>query len=277
MTMGAEEIRAFVTHLAVDRGVAAATQNQALAAVLFLFNQVLRKQVGYVDEIVRAKVPRKLPVVLTPEEVRQIVGRLEGIQRLCALLMYGSGLRVIETVSLRVKDIDFGRNEITVRAGKGGKDRRVPLPCAVEPGLRAQFARVERQFGLDLRAGLRGAALPTALVVKYPDADRELGWQYVFPAKRIYVEAKSGIRRRHHYHETALQRAFTTAVREARILKRATCHSLRHSFATHLLETGTDIRTIQELLGHTDLRTTMIYTHVLNRGALGVRSPADRL
>ena len=277
MTMGAEEIRAFVTHLAVDRGVAAATQNQALAAVLFLFNQVLRKQVGYVDEIVRAKVPRKLPVVLTPEEVRQIVGRLEGIQRLCALLMYGSGLRVIETVSLRVKDIDFGRNEITVRAGKGGKDRRVPLPCAVEPGLRAQFARVERQFGLDLRAGLRGAALPAALVVKYPNADRELGWQYVFPAKRIYVEAKSGIRRRHHYHETALQRAFTTAVREARILKRATCHSLRHSFATHLLETGTDIRTIQELLGHTDLRTTMIYTHVLNRGALGVRSPADRL
>jgi len=277
MTMGAEEIRDFVTHLAVDRGVAAATQNQALAAVLFLFNQVLRKQVGYVDEIVRAKVPRKLPVVLTPEEVRQILGRLEGIQRLCALLMYGSGLRVIETVSLRVKDIDFGRNEITVRAGKGGKDRRVPLPCAVEPGLRAQFARVERQFGLDLRAGLRGAALPTALVVKYPNADRELGWQYVFPAKRIYVEAKSGIRRRHHYHETALQRAFTTAVREARILKRATCHSLRHSFATHLLETGTDIRTIQELLGHTDLRTTMIYTHVLNRGALGVRSPADRL
>ena len=277
MTMGAEEIRAFVTHLAVDRGVAAATQNQALAAVLFLFNQVLRKQVGYVDEIVRAKVPRKLPVVLTPEEVRQIVGRLEGIQRLCALLMYGSGLRVIETVSLRVKDIDFGRNEITVRAGKGGKDRRVPLPCVVEPGLRAQFARVERQFGLDLRAGLRGAALPAALVVKYPNADRELGWQYVFPAKRIYVEAKSGIRRRHHYHETALQRAFTTAVREARILKRATCHSLRHSFATHLLETGTDIRTIQELLGHTDLRTTMIYTHVLNRGALGVRSPADRL
>ena len=277
MTMGAEEIRAFVTHLAVDRGVAAATQNQALAAVLFLFNQVLRKQVGYVDEIVRAKVPRKLPVVLTPEEVRQIVGRLEGIQRLCALLMYGSGLRVIETVSLRVKDIDFGRNEITVRAGKGGKDRRVPLPCAVEPGLWAQFARVERQFGLDLRAGLRGAALPAALVVKYPNADRELGWQYVFPAKRIYVEAKSGIRRRHHYHETALQRAFTTAVREARILKRATCHSLRHSFATHLLETGTDIRTIQELLGHTDLRTTMIYTHVLNRGALGVRSPADRL
>ena len=277
MTMGAEEIRDFVTHLAVDRGVAAATQNQALAAVLFLFNQVLRKQVGYVDEIVRAKVPRKLPVVLTPEEVRQILGRLEGIQRLCALLMYGSGLRVIETVSLRVKDIDFGRNEITVRAGKGGKDRRVPLPCAVEPGLWAQFARVERQFGLDLRAGLRGAALPAALVVKYPNADRELGWQYVFPAKRIYVEAKSGIRRRHHYHETALQRAFTTAVREARILKRATCHSLRHSFATHLLETGTDIRTIQELLGHTDLRTTMIYTHVLNRGALGVRSPADRL
>jgi len=183
MTMGAEEIRDFVTHLAVDRGVAAATQNQALAAVLFLFNQVLRKQVGYVDEIVHAKVPRKLPVVLTREEVRQIVGRLEGIQRLCALLMYGSGLRVIETVSLRVKDIDFGRNEITVRAGKGGKDRRVPLPCAVEPGLRAQFARVERQFGLDLRAGLRGAALPTALVVKYPNADREIGMAIRFSGK----------------------------------------------------------------------------------------------
>ena len=275
--MGDAEIREFITYLAVEKRVAPATQNQALAAVLFLFNQVMRKQIGFVQGIVHSKTSRKLPTVLAPDEVRRIVEKLTGTPRVCALLMYGSGLRVLEVVSLRVKDLDFIRKEIVIRAGKGDRDRRVPLPESVAPTLRAQLKRVERQFGLDLRAGLRGAALPGALSIKYPTADRQLGWQYVFPSRRVYTEAETRARRRHHYHESALQRAFATAVRQARITKRASCHSLRHSFATHLLETGTDIRTIQELLGHTDLRTTMIYTHVLNRGALGVKSPADWL
>ena len=277
ITMGDAEIREFITHLAVDRRVAPATQNQALAAVLFLFNQVLRKQIGYVEGIVRSKTTRKLPVVLAPDEVRKILEHLTGTRRLCALLMYGSGLRVLEAVSLRVKDVDFARTEIIVRAGKGDKDRRVPLPESIAPALRKQILRVEKQFALDLRAGLRGAALPGALSTKYPNADKQLEWQYVFPAQRVYTEATTRIRRRHHCHESNIQRAFAIAVRAARVRKRATCHSLRHSFATHLLESGTDIRTIQELLGHTELRTTMIYTHVLNRGAMGVKSPADQL
>lgn len=276
-TMGDAEIREFITHLAVNDRVAPATQNQALAAILFLFRQILRKQVGFVEGIVHSKTSRKLPVVLAADEVRRVLERLVGTPRLCAILMYGSGLRVHEAVSLRIKDVDFTRSEITVRAGKGNKDRRVPLPQSVVGALRKQLQRVEKQFALDLRAGLRGAALPGALSTKYRNADRELAWQYVFPAKRVYVEAQTGARRRHHYHASALQRAVATAVREARLTKHATCHSLKHSFATHLLENGTDIRTIQELLGHTDLRTTMIYTHVLNRGAMGVRSPADRL
>lgn len=277
ITMGDAEIREFITHLAVNDKVAPATQNQALAAILFLFKHVLRKDVGFVEGIVHSKTARKLPVVLATDEVRAILDRLVGVPRLCAVLMYGSGLRVHEAVSLRIKDVDFERSEIVVRAGKGNKDRRVPLPQSVAGALRKQFQRVEKQFALDLRAGLRGAALPGALSTKYPNADRELSWQYVFPARRVYREATTGIRRRHHYHQTALQRAVATAVRGARLTKRATCHSLRHSFATHLLESGTDIRTIQELLGHTDLRTTMIYTHVMNRGAMGVKSPADRL
>ncbi len=277
ITMGDAEIREYLTHLAVDRQVAPATRNQALAAILFLFHRVLRKRVGYVEEIVHSKASRKLPVVLAPDEVRRILDRLRGPSRLCAVLMYGSGLRVLEAASLRVKDVDFARSEIIVRAGKGDKDRRVPLPESAAPALRQQIQKVEKQFAHDLAGGLRGAALPGALSTKYLTADRHLAWQYVFPAQRIYTEPKTGVRRRHHYHQSAIQRAFATAVREARITKRATCHSLRHSFATHLLEGGTDIRTIQELLGHTDLRTTMIYTHVLNRGAMGVTSPADRL
>ena len=277
ISMGDAEIREFITHLAVTDRVAPATQNQALAAILFLFKRVLRKPVGFVEGIVHSKTSRKLPVVLMPDEVRRILEKLVGTPRLCAVLMYGSGLRVHEAVSLRVKDVDFARSEITVRAGKGNKDRRVPLPQSVAGALRKQILRVEKQFARDLGAGLRGAALPGALLTKYPNADRELAWQYVFPAQRVYTEAKTGIRRRHHYHQSAVQRAVAIAVREAHLTKPATCHSLRHSFATHLLENGTDIRTIQELLGHTDLRTTMIYTHVLNRGAMGVKSPADHL
>jgi integron integrase len=276
-TMGDAEIREFVTHLAVERNVAHATQNQALAALLFLFKQVLRKPIGFVEGILHAKDSRKLPIVLSVEEVRRIVELLEGPPRLCALLMYGSGLRVMETVSLRVKDVDFDRGEIVVRSGKGNKDRRVPLPASIAPALREQIVKVERQLARDIRAGYRGAALPGSLGLKYPNADLQLAWQWVFPAARVYTEPKSGLRRRHHSHATALQRSLTAAVMKAGITKRATCHSLRHSFATHLLEGGTDIRTIQELMGHSDLRTTMIYTHVLNRGAMGVKSPADNL
>lgn len=275
--MGEREIAAFLGHLAVERDVSSSTQNQALSALLFLYRHVLGQPVGYVAGVVRAKGRRRLPVVLSESEVRLVLAHLRGIPRLCATLLYGSGLRLTECLSLRVKDIDFHRGEIAVCGGKGGKDRRVPLPMILVPDLRKHLDRVREQFRRDLRAGLRGAALPGALGRQSPRADAEWSWQWVFPAARPSVEAGTGIRRRNHLHDTALQRAFTTAVRAAGLAKRATCHSLRHSFATHLLEGGADIRTIQELLGHTDLRTTMIYTHVVHRGGLGVRSPADRL
>jgi integron integrase len=275
--MGEREIAAFLGHLAVERRVSSSTQNQALSAILFLYRHVLGQPVGYLAGVVRAKGRRRLPVVLSEAEIRAVLARLRGVSRLCATLLYGSGLRVTECLSLRVQDIDFDRSEILVRSGKGGKDRRVPLPMVVLPDLRRHLRRVREQFHKDLRTGLRGAALPGALGCKFPHADMDWSWQWVFPAGRSHLEAGTAIRRRHHLHDTALQRAFTTAVRSAGLTKRATCHSLRHSFATHLLEGGADLRTIQELLGHTDLRTTMIYTHVLNRGGLGIRSPADRL
>lgn len=275
--MGEPEIAAFLTHLASDRGVSAATQNQALQAILFLYRHVLVKPIGLVDGVERAKRGRRLPVVLSVSEVRAILSELRNVPRLCAALMYGSGLRVLECVSLRVKDLDFDRSEITVRCAKGNKDRRVPLPHTVVPALRSHLRQVEAGFRRDLADGLRGAPLPGALGVKLPMADLDWGWQYVFPASRPYQEPGTGIKRRHHLHETVVQRALTAAVRASGISKRATCHSLRHSFATHLLESGSDIRTIQELLGHSDVRTTMIYTHVLNRGGMGVRSPFDAL
>lgn len=225
----------------------------------------------------RAKRPRRLPVVLLPVEVRSVLSHLSGVPRVCGILMYGSGLRISECVSIRVKDVDFDRFEITVRAGKGNKDRRAPLPYVAIPILRKHLDRVRRQFQRDLARGLTGAPLPDALERKLPRGSREWAWQWVFPAARVYVERGSGLRRRHHYHESAVQRAVTAAVRASGIQKRATCHSFRHSFATHLLESGSDIRTIQELLGHTDIRTTMVYTHVLNRGGLAVASPADKL
>lgn len=276
-TMGEPEIAEFLTHLASDKHVSASTQNQALQAILFLYREVLARPVGLVSGVTRAKRGRRLPVVLSPDEVRSILSRMRGVPRLCAVLLYGSGLRLLECLSLRVKDIDFDRVEIMVRSGKGDKDRRVPLPRTAVPALRVHLGRVKAQFNRDLAAGARGAPLPGALGRKLPNADREWVWQYVFPATRLYREAVTGIRRRHHLHETVIQRAFTVAVRASGIAKRATCHTLRHSFATHLLESGSDIRTIQELLGHSDVRTTMVYTHVLNRGGLGVSSPADRL
>ncbi len=277
MVMGEREISAFLTHLATVNKVSASTQNQALHALLFLYRIVLGQPMGAGMQFPRAKRPQRLPVVLSPREVREVIGQMTAVPRLCATLMYGSGLRVSECVALRVKDVDFDRMEILVRAGKGNKDRRVPLPVTAVPELRRHLERVRRQFHRDLAAGLRGPALPEALGRKIPGANRDWAWQWVFPAARAYVEVATAVRRRHHLHETVLQRAMTSAVRSSGISKRATCHSLRHSFATHLLEGGADIRTIQELLGHSNLRTTMIYTHVLNKGGLGVQSPADRL
>jgi integron integrase len=275
--MGEQEIAAFLNHLATEGRVSASTQNQALHALLFLYRHILCRDLGLIPGLTPAKRGRRLPVVLSLNEVRSILSRMRGVSRLCASLMYGSGLRVSECTQLRVKDIDFDRSEIMVRAGKGDKDRRVPLPRLVLPALRVQLERVRTQFDKDLRSGVTGAPLPGALERKLQNASRDWSWQYVFPAARIYVERETGKRRRHHIHESAIQRAVTHAVRASGIPKHATCHALRHSFATHLLENGSDIRTIQELLGHRSLQTTMIYTHVLNRGSLGVQSPADRL
>jgi integron integrase len=275
--MGEPEISAFLNHLATEGRVSASTQNQALHALLFLYRHILCRDMGLIPGLTPAKRGRRLPVVLSVSEVRSILSRMRGVARLCASLMYGSGLRLSECTELRVKDIDFDRNEIMVRVGKGDKDRRVPLPRLATTALKIQMERVRKQFERDLRSGVMGAPLPGALEQKMPNADRDWGWQYVFPAARVYVDPASGKRRRHHIHDSAIQRALAEAVRSSGIVKHATCHSLRHSFATHLLESGSDIRTIQELLGHTSLQTTMIYTHVLNRGGLGVQSPADRL
>jgi integron integrase len=276
-TMGEAEIAAFLTHLANERDVSASTQNQAMHAILFLYRHVLSRRIGFVSGIGLAKRPVRLPVVLSQAEVRAIFDELRGVKRLCATLMYGSGLRVSECLSLRVKDVDMDRREIFVRAGKGEKDRCVPLPASALPALRVHLERVRRQFYKDLSNGIMGAALPGALGRKLPNADRDWVWQFVFPATMPFVEDSTGIQRRHHLHESVMQRAMTEAVRATGIVKRATCHTLRHSFATHLLESGSDIRTIQEMLGHSDVRTTMKYTHVAKRGAMGVQSPADKL
>jgi len=268
------EIGAFLTSLAVDHHAAAGTQNQALAALLFLYRDVLHIQIVLGRDVVRAKRPRRLPVVMTPEEVWRVVEHLEGPCRLAALLMYGSGLRLMETLTLRVKDIDFSANEILVRAGKGNKDRRTMLPGSVVEALTAHLVGVRKQFDRDLERGTANVELPDALSRKYPNASGEWGWQWVFPASRLYKHS-AGVIRRHHVHETVMQRAMHDAVQAAGLTKRATCHTFRHSFATQLIRAGYDIRTVQELLGHTDIRTTMIYVHVLNKGGLGVRSPAD--
>ena len=275
--VGATEVSRFLSWLALERQVAASTQNQALAALLFLYREVLKVQLPWLDEVVRAQKPRRLPVVLSRDEVQQVLMRLEGMPRLMAALLYGSGLRLLECCRLRVKDVDFGGNQLIVRGGKGDRDRVAVLPASTRDELRQQLARVRHQHCRDVERGAGWVELPGALGRKYPQAERQLGWQWVFPATRTYYHAESGQRRRHHLHESAVQRAVRRAAREAGILKRVTPHTFRHSFARHLLEDGYDIRTVQRLLGHRDVRTTMIYTHVLNRGPEGVRSPLDRL
>jgi integron integrase len=275
--MGAAEVTGFLTFLAVEGKVASSTQNQALSALLFLYREVLGVELPWLDNLVRAKRPQHLPVVLTRDEVRAVLQGLDGVPRLMAILLYGAGLRLLECCRLRVKDVDFAMNQITIRDGKGHKDRPTMLPAAVKADLVVHIERGREQHHADLRHGAGWVELPGALLRKYPNAGRDWGWQWVFPATRFYVDRVTGQRRRHHLHESVLQRAVKDAVRAAGIAKPATCHTFRHSFATHLLEESHDIRTVQELLGHQDVSTTMIYTHVLNRGPAGVRSPADRM
>jgi integron integrase len=272
----AEDVSGFLTWLAVDRQVSASTQNQAFAALLFLYREVLALPFEGLENVVRAKRPARLPVVLTREEAWAVLDRLEGVIRLMALLLYGSGLRLLECARLRVKDVDFGGKQLVVRGGKGDRDRVTLLPAMARDPLARQIERVRRQHAADIGYGAGWVELPLALGRKYPAAGREIGWQWVFPAARSYDDRETGQRRRHHLHESVLQRAVKQAVRQAGLVKSASCHTFRHSFATHLLEDGYDIRTVQELLGHKDVATTMIYTHVLNRGPAGVRSPVDR-
>ena len=275
--MGKSELNAFLSHLAVTERVSASTQTQALSALVFLYRNVLQREIGLLEGVVRAKRPARLPVVLTRDEARQLFANLDGVVLLACRLLYGSGLRLLECLHLRVKDIEFERNEITVRDGKGQKDRVTMLPGVCKQPLLDHLVKVRRIHENDLGQGLGRAPLPDALARKYPNAERQWGWQYVFPASSHYTDRRTGIRHRHHLHETVVQKAMSQAVRLAGIGKPATPHALRHSFATELLRTGYDIRTIQELLGHSDVSTTMIYTHALNRGARGVQSPADDL
>lgn len=277
LEMGADEVRAFLTHLAVEGNVAASTHQQALSAILFLYKEVLKLDLPWLGELERPKKPKRLPVVLTPGEVQRVLAQLEGSHALMGRLLYGTGMRLMEVVRLRVKDVDFERREITVREGKGNKDRMTMLPQALVIELKAHLARVRLLWESDVAAGRLGVYLPGALEQKYPKAGELWPWFWVFPSRALSHDPRSGIERRHHAHEQALQRAIKQAVLVAGVNKLATTHTLRHSFATHLLELGSDIRTIQALLGHSDVSTTMIYTHVLNNGAFGVTSPLDRL
>ena len=275
--MGEVEVAGFLTHLATVRRVAASTQTQALSALLFLYRDVLRTPLGDLGRVLRARTPERLPVVQTRGEVWRVLEELRGVYRLLGTLLYGAGLRLSEAVTLRVKDLEFERGEVLVRRGKGAKDRITVLPEGLRQPLAAHLEEVKVLHQADLAEGGGRVTLPGALERKLPNAAAEWGWQWAFPAARQYVEAGTAVRRRHHLHPTAVQRAMAQAVRRAGVVKRASCHTLRHSFATHLLEAGYDIRTVQELLGHRDVSTTMIYTHVLNRGGLGVQSPADFL
>ena len=273
--LGIDAVESFLSNLASRDEVAASTQNQALSALLFLYREVLGQELPWMDDIRRAKRPQRLPVVLTRDEVGRLLSQLEGREWLMANLLYGSGMRLLECARLRVKDLEFSRGEIVVRNGKGGKDRVTMLPRTLVPALRVQLDESRRMHRRDVEAGHGNVWLPDALARKYPQAPFEWPWQWVFPASQRSRDPRTGEMRRHHLDESVLQRAVKRAVRGARIEKPATCHTLRHSFATHLLEAGYDIRTVQELLGHTDVSTTQIYTHVLNRGARGVVSPLD--
>lgn len=275
--LAAPEVEAFLTHLAVNDQVAAATQNQALSALLFLYHEVLRQPLDLPIRSVRAKVPERLPSVLTGEEARRVLDAMTGTPQLIAQMLYGCGLRLLECLQLRVKDVDFERHQVLVCAGKGAKDRATMLPNVLIAPLHEHLKRVKLWHADDLAQGFGTVYLPYALERKYPDAGRAWGWQYLFPAERRSCDPRSGVVRRHRLDERGIQKAVQKAVRLTKLTKRATCHTFRHSFATHLLENGYDIRTVQELLGHDDVRTTMIYTHVLSRGALGVRSPLDAL
>ncbi len=272
--MANAEVEAFLTHLAVDLNVAASTQNQALSALLFLYREVLKKDLAPVDSV-RAKKPKRLPTVLSREEARKVIGCMSGTYQLMAKLLYGSGLRLMECVRLRVKDVDFAQHQIVVRDGKGEQDRITMLPDSLIALLQEHLQRVKQLHEQDLAQGQGAVYLPYALDRKYPNANREWGWQYVFPSDRLSQDPHTGKTRRHHMDESNLQRAVREAARLAAIAKRVSCHTFRHSFATHVLESGYDIRTVQELLGHKDVKTTMIYTHVLNRGGLAVHSPLD--
>lgn len=273
--MGAAEVGEFLTHLAVERRVSASTQNQALNAIVFLYRQVVKADIGGIENIVRAKRPVRIPEVLSKDEARRVLDAMTGRPQLMARLLYGTGLRLMECLRLRIKDIDFDRNEIIVRDGKGGKDRRTMLPESLKQPLLEYVRRVRLLYEEDRRNRVAGVELPDALERKYPNAGIEWPWQWVFPARSMSRDPRSGILRRHHTVPDGLQRAVKAAARLANISKRANCHVFRHSFATHLLESGYDIRTVQELLGHSHVATTMIYTHVLKRGGLGVRSPLD--
>lgn len=276
--MGKVELEAFLTSLAVDRNVSAATQSQALSALLFLYKEVLGQDLPWLGDVVRAKQGTRLPTVLTQDEVSRLVRQVDDpLMALIIRLLYGSGMRLLECLRLRIKDVDFERCEIVVREGKGNKDRVTMLPQGLIDPLRAQISFVRSQHAADLLAGKGGVWLPDALAIKYPNSAREIGWQYVFPAAGFSVDPHSGITRRHHVDDKKIQRLVKQSARDSGIDKVVTPHTLRHSFATHLLEGGYDIRTVQELLGHADVSTTMIYTHVLNRGGRGVVSPLDRL
>jgi len=274
--MGEAEIRAFISHLAVNRGIAASTQTVALSALLFLYRDVLKQELPYVSNIERAQKPKRLPVVFTRDEVKRILANLEGTHWLMVGLLYGSGLRLMESLRLRVKDLDFTYGQLTIRDGKGEKDRVTMLPERLMEQLQHHLEKVRLLHKDDLDAGFGEVYLPYALARKYPNAAKDWGWQYVFPATHRSIDPRSGKERRHHFSEDAIQKTVRKAIRNAHIAKNGSCHTLRHSFATHLLEDGYDIRTVQELLGHKDVRTTMIYTHVLNRGGRGVTSPMDR-
>lgn len=275
--MGEKEIRKFINHLAVKKNLAAATQNQALCAILFLYREVLEKEIEDIAEIKWAKKPKRLPVVFSKKEVQMVISELTGIYRLMVMLLYGAGLRLKECLQLRIKDIDFDNQQVFVRSGKGRKDRYTILPKIVEKKLKKHIRSITEIYKKDIQQGYDSVYMPFALDKKYPNAGKKVGWHYLFPAKNITTDPATGKKRRHHIHERTLQRAVKKAITRAGIHKQGGCHTFRHSFATHLLENGVNVRAVQELLGHTNLETTMVYTHVMNKSKVGIKSPIDKI